>query len=400
MIPRLLDPLVRSRLTSVPVVALLGPRQVGKTTLALEVARGLRRDWLHLDMERDSDTAKLADPEGYLKRQAGRLVIIDEIQRKPELFVVLRSLVDERVRAGERAGQFLVLGSASRDLLRQSSETLAGRISYMELRPFVLSEVAGSEVERKSALSQEQLWVRGGFPRSALAENEEQSRLWREDFIATYLERDLPQLGLRLPAAQLRRLWTMLGHLQGEPLNAARLATNLGVAGSTVRHYLDTLSDLYMLRQLKPWSGNLGKRLVKSPKIYLRDSGLLHRLLNIPDLDALEGHPVVGHSWEGFVIENMLAQLPIDWQASYFRSAAQAEVDLVLEGPRGEVVAIEVKRTLSPRVSRGFLNACSDIQATHRFYVIPDGEDIPMGHDTEGLTLPRALSVLDGLFER
>jgi hypothetical protein len=376
----------------VPVVALLGPRQVGKTTLALRVAKDVSSDWLHLDMERDSDLARLSDAEGYLHRQAGRLVIIDEIQRKPELFPVMRSLVDERIRAGEKTGQFLVLGSASRDLLRQSSETLAGRISYLELRPFVLSEVA-----RGSALTQDQLWVRGGFPLSALAGDDDQSRRWREDFISTYLERDLPQLGLRLPAEQLRRLWTMLAHLQGEPLNAARLAASLGVAGSTLRRYLDTLTDLYMLRQLRPWAGNVGKRLVKSPKIYLRDSGLLHRLLKIPDLDALEGHPVVGRSWEGFAIENVLAQLSPDWQASYFRTAAQAEIDLVLEGPRSQVVAIEVKRTLSPRVGRGFLNACEDVKATHRFYVIPAGEDRPMGHDTEGLALTRLLSVLDGL---
>ena len=375
-----------------PVVALLGPRQVGKTTLALEVAEDVNSDWLHLDMERDSDLARLSDAEGYLHRQAGRLVIIDEIQRKPELFAVMRSLVDERIRAGERTGQFLVLGSASRDLLHQSSETLAGRISYLELRPFVLSEVA-----RSSALTQDQLWVRGGFPLSALAGDDDQSRRWREDFISTYLERDLPQLGLRLPAEPLRRLWTMLAHLQGEPLNAARLAASLGVAGSTLRRYLDTLTDLYMLRQLRPWAGNVGKRLVKSPKIYLRDSGLLHRLLNIPDLDALEGHPVVGRSWEGFVIENVLAQLSPDWQASYFRTAAQAEIDLVLEGPRRQVVAIEVTRTLSPGVGRGFLNACEDVKATHRFYVIPAGEDRPMGHDTEGLTLTTLLSVLDRL---
>jgi hypothetical protein len=343
-------------------------------------------------MERDSDLARLSDAEGYLHRQAGRLVIIDEIQRKPELFAVMRSLVDERIRAGERTGQFLVLGSASRDLLRQSSETLAGRISYLELRPFVLSEIA-----RGSALTQDQLWVRGGFPLSALAGDDDRSRRWREDFISTYLERDLPQLGLQLPAKRLRRLWTMLAHLQGEPLNAARLAASLGVAGSTLRRYLDTLTDLYMLRQLRPWAGNVGKRLVKSPKIYLRDSGLLHRLLNIPDLDALEGHPVVGRSWEGFVIENVLAQLSPDWQASYFRTAAQAEIDLVLEGPRSQVVAIEVTRTLSPRVGRGFLNACEDVKATHRFYVIPAGENRPMGRDTEGLALTTLLSVLDGI---
>jgi len=377
------------------VVALLGARQVGKTTLALQVAREVEPEALYLDMERDSDRGKLVEAELFLGRQAGRLVIIDEVQRRPDLFPLLRSLVDQRIRGSEKAGHFLVLGSTSRDLLRQSSESLAGRISYFELGPFTPCEVLGQE----GAVSLERLWLRGGFPPSTLAAGDDESWAWRTDFIATYLERDIPQLGLRLPAEQLRRLWTMLAHGQGDSLNVSRLARSLGVDGKTVRRYLDVLTDLYMVRQLPPWSGNVGKRLVKSPKTYVRDSGLLHRLLRIPDLESLEGHPACGSSWEGFVIESVLARLPDSWEATYFRTAAQAEIDLVLEGPGRKVVAIGVKRSLAPKVNRGFLHGCEDVRATHRFFAMPAGEARPLGHGTEALALPPLLEALRGLWQ-
>ena len=374
---------VRSALDRFPVVALLGPRQVGKTTLALEVAERETKTTVYLDLERDSDRSKLATAELYLGRLSGQLVIVDEVQRRPELFPLLRSLVDERIRSGERAGHFLVLGSASQDLLQQSSESLAGRIAYLELRPFSLSEL----VSHDSTSEQGRAWLRGGFPNSYLADSDDASWEWRTHFITTYLERDIPQLGPRLPAEQVRRLWTMLAHGQGSQLNSARLAGSLGVTGNTVRKYLDVLTDLYMVRQLPPWSGNSAKRLVKSPKVYLRDSGLAHRLANIPDLETLFGHPLCGASFEGFAIETILAHLPNTWRASYYRTGAQAEIDLVLEGAGDQVIAIEIKRTLSPRLGKGFLLGCEDIGATSRYCVTPSGGAFPMGSDTEAVNL-------------
>ncbi|MBI3300488.1 MAG: ATP-binding protein [Deltaproteobacteria bacterium] len=391
MIKRLMEQTVRSALEAFPVVALLGPRQVGKTTLALAVAGSIERASLYLDLERDSDRNKLTDAELYLSQQGGKLVIIDEVQRQPELFPLLRSLVDERIRAGERAGHFLVLGSASRDLLQQSSESLAGRIAYLELKPFSLTELMRNEV----SLDPNRVWLRGGFPGSYLAQSDQTSWHWRTNFIATYLERDIPQLGPRLPAERMRRLWTMLAYDQGTQLNAARLASSLGVSGHTVHTYLDVLADLYMVRQLPPWSGNSRKRLVKAPKVYVRDSGLTHRLANIPDLETLLGHPLCGASWEGFAIENLLVHLPDAWAATYYRTGAQAEIDLVLEGPRRRVIAIEIKRTLAPKVSRWFQLGCEDIGATERYYVIPEGERYPLGHDTEAIALGKLVQLIN-----
>lgn len=383
MIKRVMEQTVRSALEAFPVVALLGPRQVGKTTLALAVAGSSERASLYLDLERDSDRNKLTDAELYLSQQGQKLVIFDEVQRRPELFPLLRSLVDERIRAGERAGHFLVLGSASRDLLQQSSESLAGRIAYLELKPFSLTELMCNAAD----LDPNRVWLRGGFPDSYLAQSDQISWNWRTNFIATYLEHDIPQVGPRLPAERMRRLWAMLAYDQGTQLNAARLASSLGVSGHTVRASLDVLTDLYMVRQLPPWSGNSRKRLVKAPKVYVRDSGLLHRLANIPDLETLLGHPLCGASWEGFVIENLLAHLPDAWAAMYYRTSAQAEIDLVLEGPRRRVMAIEIKRTLAPKVSKGFQLGCEDIGATERYYISPAGERYPLGYDTEAIAL-------------
>jgi predicted AAA+ superfamily ATPase len=390
MLQRRLTPYVLRALERFPVVALLGPRQVGKTTLALSLSGARAGGQKYLDLERDSDRSKLADAERYLERQRGALVILDEVQRRPEIFPLLRSLVDERIRAGKRSGHFLVLGSASRDLLRQSSESLAGRIAYLELTPFSLLELPAAT----EPATLDTAWVRGGFPGSYLASSEDASWEWRGQFIATYLERDLPQLGARLPAEQMRRLWTMLAHGQGDVLNAAKLAAGLGVSGNTVRNYLDVLTDLYMVRQLAPWVGNSRKRLVRAPKVYGRDAGLVHRLANVPDLETLLGHPLCGHSWEGFVIEQLLAYLPDSWQATFYRTSAQAEIDLVLEGPRRRVLAIEVKRAAAPRPGKGFLLGCEDVRATERFIVIPSGEAHPVGHDTEAIGLLELLQRL------
>ncbi len=390
-IRRLLAGVVAQALRAFPVVALLGPRQVGKTTLAHDLSYDGPAP-LYLDLEFDSDRRKLDEAELYLRQQVGRLVVIDEIQRRPNLFPLLRALVDERIRGGEAAGHFLVLGSASRDLLRQSSESLAGRIAYLELSPFGFTELAQSD-----SLDQDRLWLRGGFPDSYLAADDAQSWIWRSNFISTYLERDIPQLGPRLPAEQMRRLWSMLSLNQGGQLNAAKLAGALGVSGRTVRHYLDVLTDLYMVRQLRPWSGNASKRLVKSPKIYVRDSGLVHRLANIPDTETLLGHPLCGDSWEGFAIEQILASLPDTWRSSYYRTAAGAEIDLVLEGSRGEVVAAEIKRTSSPRVGKGFHNGCADIGATQRFYVVPTGDRFPLGADIDAISLADFIALTSAL---
>ncbi len=377
-----------------PVTALLGPRQVGKTTLARRIGDRIAKTSLYLDLERPSDRARLSDPELFLASQAGRLLILDELQRMPELFPVLRGVVDERIRKGERTCQFLVLGSASRDLLQQSSESLAGRIAYLELTPFTIDEIAAG----KKRPDLDRLWVRGGFPGSFLAHDEEQSYSWREQFVQTYLTRDLPQLGLRLPAEQVSRLWRMLAHGQGDQLNAARLASSLGVTGNTVRHYLDVLTELFMVRQLQPWSGNSRKRLVKAPKVYVRDSGLMHALASIPDLHALTGHPLCGASWEGFLIENTLASTPSTWRASYYRTSAQAEIDLVLEGPRGRVIAVEIKRTLSPALTKGFYNGFEDIGAKKGFVVIPSGDRYPLAQGVEAISAREFLAELPQLF--
>lgn len=381
-------------LRSHPVVAVLGPRQVGKTTLARKVGDDLARASLYLDLERPSDRAKLADPELFLGKQARKLTILDEVQRLPGIFQVLRGLVDERVRNGERAGHFLVLGSASRDLLQQSSESLAGRIAYLELAPLTLDEV--ERPRRRTDI--DRLWLRGGFPDSFLAHDDAASMVWREHFVQTYLTRDLPELGLRLPSQQVGRLWQMLAHGQGDQLNAARLAAGLGVSGNTVRHYLDVLTELFMVRQLPPWSGNSNKRLVKSPKIYVRDSGLLHQLATIPDLATLLGHPLCGPSFEGFVLENVLSHLPSTWRASYYRTSAQAEIDLVLEGPRKQVFAVEIKRTLAPTLSRGFHHGFVDVAATRGVVVMPEGERFPLTANVEAVPMREWIAELPALF--
>jgi len=386
MIHRRLEAQLAADLAAFPVVGLLGPRQVGKTTLALELAKEVGKPWLYLDLERDSDRAKLSEAEAYLERHRGSLVILDEVQRRAELFPLLRSLVDERIRAGERHGHFLVLGSASPELLRQSSESLAGRIAYRSLAPLTLDEVGDDALDT--------LWLRGGFPASFLARDDEASARWRGEFLSTYLERDLPQLGPSIPAEQMRRFWTMLAHGQGNVLNSARLAAGLGLSANTVRRYLDLLTGLYLVRQLPAWAGNSKKRLVKAPKVYVRDAGLAHRLAGVPDLETLLGHPLCGHSWEGFVLEQLLAQLSDDWSASYYRTSAQAEIDLVLEGPRRRVLALEIKRSSPGRPSKGFLLGCEEVGATERFVVIPAGERHPLGGETEAISVAEALSHL------
>jgi predicted AAA+ superfamily ATPase len=381
MISRRLSALVHRRLLEFPAVALLGPRQVGKTTLArsLDVVDGDAPAPDYLDLENPADLEKLQDAAGYLRSRADRLVIIDEVQRAPGLFQVLRGVIDERGLDGEPAGHFLLLGSASIDLLKQSSESLAGRIAYLELGPFDVLEIEPSQ--------ESNLWVRGGFPRSLLAASDETSAAWRESFIATYLERDIPQLGPRIPAETLRCFWTMLAHRQGAPLNAAELARSLAVDGKTVASYLDLMVDLLLVRRLEPLHANVGKRLVKSPKTYVRDSGLVHALLRLDTLDDVLGHPIAGASWEGHVVETLIRVAPPRTRSSFYRTSAGAEIDLVLELPGDRRWAVEVKRGTAPRVERGFHNALEDLKPDRAFIVYSGADRYPKGEGIEAIGL-------------
>lgn len=383
MIPRRALADLRAALDRQAAVALLGPRQVGKTTLALAVAEGTNA--LYLDLEAREDRAKLADPALFLRDYEDRLVILDEIHRVPELFQPLRGLIDQGRRRGRRTGRFLILGSASIDLLRQSGESLAGRIAYVELGPLDALEVDGT------AEAVDALWLRGGFPDSYLARTDAESLAIRKDFIRTYLERDVPQFGPRIPAQTLERLWTMLAHGQGTLLNASRLASGLSVTAPTVTRYIDLLADLLLVRRLPPVHANTGKRLVKSPKVYVRDSGLVHALLGLEDAAELAGHPVVGASWEGFVIESLLAAAPARTEASFYRTSAGAEIDLVLEVPKRGRWAIEIKRGLAPKPAKGFHLACDDLEPAHRFVVYSGDERYPLAPGLEAISL-RALA--------
>lgn len=369
MIDRRLQPRVRRALETFPVVALIGPRQVGKTTLARSI-QVQHPGAIYLDLEKPSDLARLHDPELYLGTLADRLVVLDEIHQVPDLFAVLRALVDE----SRRPGRFLILGSASPDLLRQSADTLAGRIVYLELGPFTLDE-AGRAPGGAGAL-----WLRGGYPQALLAGSDEDSYVWKETFIRTHLERDVPSFGLRVPSRTLERFWQMLAHLHGQTWNGAKLAESLGVSLPSARHYLDILEDTFMVRRIPPMATNLKKRLVKSPKVYLRDSGLLHCLLRIATQDELLGHPIAGASWEGWVVEQILARLPARSSASFYRTSSGAELDLVVErsGGRGPL-AIEIKRSSSPKPTRGFWSALEDLGNPRAFIVCPVAERYPLG---------------------
>ena len=360
-----------------PAVCLIGPRQVGKTTLALDIAE--RRPSVYLDLESVSDRARLADAEAYFADHENELVVLDEVHRVPELFQILRGVIDRGRRRGRKNGRFLLLGSAAIDLLKQSGESLAGRISFLELAPFDVLEIAARDLDR--------LWVRGGFPSSFLADDDRVSLGWRRDFIRTYLERDIPQLGPRLPAETLRRFWSMVAHSQAGLLNAASLARGLGVSGVTVASYLDLMVDLLLVRRLPAWHRNAGKRLVKAPKVYVRDTGLVHALLGLRDKEDLLGHPVAGQTWESMVIETLIAVAPDGTEASFYRTSAGAEIDLLLALPRGRLWAIEVKRSSAPKVERGFHLACADLKPQRQIVVHPGTERFSLGQGTEAVGL-------------
>ncbi len=378
--------IVRQALSRQAAVALIGPRQVGKTTLALEI--GEQNNSLYLDLEDVQDREKLSNAAVFLAAYEERLVILDEIHRVPDLFLSLRGLIDQGRRRGRRTGRFLLLGSASLDLMRQSGESLAGRISYIDMTPLSVLEVPHPL---------EDLWVRGGFPDSFLAMDDRQSLGWRKDLLRTYLERDVPMFGSRIPAETLRRFWTMLAHNQGSLINASRLAAGLEVSSQTVSRYTDLLVDLLLVRRLQPYHVNVGKRLVKSPKVYIRDSGLLHALLNIADRNALLGHPVVGASWEGFVIENLIDASPAFTVPGFYRTSGGAEIDLLLELPGGERWAIEVKRNRAAKPARGFYEACADLKPTRRFVVHAGLERYPVSADVEAIGVREIADILSQL---
>jgi len=382
MIKRPLQDIVINSLKSYPVVGILGSRQVGKTTLAKAVKKSVRPDAVYLDLELPSDVNKLQDAELYLRQFKNTLVIIDEIQRMPSLFPLIRALVDQN-RIG---GRFLILGSASPALIRHSSESLAGRIIYHELAPLSLSETGAKRSQN--------LLLRGGYPKSFLAENDNESFVWRESYIKTYLEMDIPQLDIRIPSVQLRRFWTMLAHCHGQLWNASKIAGSLGVSAPTVRRYLDILEETFIIRQLQPYHANTKKRLIKAPKVYIRDSGLCHALLRISTFDDLLGHPSIGASWEGFVIEQVAAFLPQNSDLYFYRTNVGAEIDLLYIDHKNQPVPIEIKYSLSPSVARGFWCAYEDLSCKQGYIVYPGKETYPLGKNVSVLPLEMLESIL------
>ncbi|NLH18370.1 MAG: ATP-binding protein [Phycisphaerae bacterium] len=380
MIKRTLHNTIVESLRQFPAVGLIGARQVGKTTLAKMIAREWPSESIYLDLEKPSDYAVLAEPERLLSRLSDRLVILDEIQIRGELFPILRSMIDQN----RRSGRFLILGSSSPDLLRQSGESLAGRIAYHELTGLSLKETGAESMDR--------LWLRGGFPDSFLAEMEAVSQQWRENFISTYLQRDLSIMGyeIRLPSMTVRRLWQMLAGLQGQPVRQSLLATNLDLSRQSIRRILDILQETFMVRQLSPYHANLKKRLVKAPKMYLRDSGVLHTLLGIRSMEELLAHPIVGMSWEGFCIEQVLGQMPAGWDAYFYRTQAQAEVDLVVRrGLEEPPILVEFKHSQAPKVTVGFWSVQKDLQPRASYVIYPGTREYPLSKSVEVIPLTR-----------
>lgn len=380
MLDRIIEHKIREALQRSPSVVLTGPRQVGKTTLAISISKTIPS--VYLDLEDRLDLEKVRDIAAFHSENKDKLIILDEVQRLPEIFAQLRGLIDKQRRKGNKTGLFLFLGSASLELLQQSSESLAGRISYIELYPINIFEFKKEKQDNMN-----RLWLRGGFPESLLADTDHNSLAWRRDFVKTYLERDIPQLGPRIPAETLERFWIMLAHNQGTTINASQLSRNLEVSGTTIGRYLDLLVDLLLVRRLRPWRSNVGKRLVKSPKVYVRDSGITHSLLNILSYNDLLGHPVVGGSWEGFVIENIMSVTPPEAKPYFYRTSGGAEVDLILEFGVKQRWAIEIKRSSVPSISKGFYIACDDIKATRKYILYSGSDTFSMGNGVTAISL-------------
>jgi uncharacterized protein len=386
MFERTLRGRIELLLNDFAAVAIIGARQVGKTTLARAIAD--QRHSAYVDLESPTDRAMFSDPELFFRSHQDELIVLDEVQKLPDVFGALRGQIDRNRRRGKKVGQFLLLGSASRDLLKQTSESLAGRITYLELSPLHLLEVNERHLD--------QLWYRGGFPESFLARSDSSSQAWRNAFITTYLERDLPQLGPRIPAETLRRFWTMLAHRHASLWNAEELARSLALSGKTIASYLDIFVDLFLVRRLQPWHENVGKRLVKTPRVFVRDSGILHALLGLRSLDELLSHPIAGKSWEGFVVDALMAVAPDSVTAHFYRTSAGAEIDLLLQLPGNQSWAIEIKRGLTPKVEKGFYLACEDIRPTRRFVIYPGTERFALRADVDAVPLATAMRELQG----
>jgi len=344
---------------------------------------------LHLDLESPTDLAKLSDAEWLLEQYADQLVVIDEAQQKPELFPVLRVLIDRN----RRPGRFLILGSASPDLRRQASESLAGRIAYHELSPLGLAEVGGEGADQGPM---NRLWVRGGYPESYLAGDDALSMRWRENFVQTHLERDMPVFGVRVPATTLRRFWTMVAHCHGQTWNASRVAESMGIHHKTARHYLDILSDTFMLRQLPPCFPNVKKQLVKSPKVYIRCAGLLHSLLKVGDWETLQGHPIRGESWEGFCIKQILATIPRQWNVSFYRTRSGAGLDLVIHPVAMKPpIAVEIKASTAPKLTKGNWQARDDLAPRMTYVVYPGRDRYPIAEGVEALPVGQVATIAE-----
>ncbi|MEI6751599.1 MAG: ATP-binding protein [Paludibacter sp.] len=358
-IEREMEDFIRMNLRTFPAVVVLGSRQCGKSTLIKKIAATLEK-FLYLDLQNYSDLNKLSDMNLFFKSNVDATICLDEVQMLPHLFSFLRSEID----TNRRNGRFILLGSASQQLIQQTSESLAGRVGHVSLTPFTFFELSHTV-----GFSLQKHWFQGGYPDSYLSENEVTSALWRENYIRTYIERDIPQLGIQLPALQLRRLLSMLCHWHGQVLNLSKIGESLGVSHTTIRRYIDLLEQTFIVRTLMVYEPNLKKRLIKSPKILVRDSGLLHQLLSISGFNQLMGHPVFGSSWEGYVIENLITKFS-DYSAYFYRSSSGDEMDLVLE-KGSERIAVECKASSSPVLTKGFWNAVNAIQPSITYIVVP-----------------------------
>ena len=392
MIDRKIYPFLKEALARQAAVVLLGPRQVGKTTLAQEL--GKEESSIYLDLEWPEDRQKLENPGLFFGKHEDKLVILDEIHRVPEIFQPLRTIIDQGRRKNKGTGRFLLLGSASLELLNQSGESLAGRVEYIDLPPLNCLEIKEDENELN------QLWLRGGFPDSFLAKNEKNSLAYRMSFIRTYLEREIPQFGSRIASQTLERFWTMLAHSQGSIINASQLSRSLMLSAKSVTSYVDLFTDLLLVRKIPPYFANIKKRMVKSPKVYIRDSGLLHGLLGIRDFENLLGHPIIGNSWEGFVLENLINCSPVGTKSSFYRTSGGAEVDLVLELPGKQAPWVfEVKHGTMGKLNKGFYYAVEDINPEKSFVVHKGKDSFPIDQQTEALSLFDACKMLEQLSE-